>query len=215
MAGDVDGSTKSLRAVERPLLQPELRTVAERSRVRRLADECDDTRAGRPRDLLEPLGRSFEVGLAQVARASRRPAHRVRQTDTEREKLRVLLRLEEPGREAGRVEQAPEVVARVRERRLRTRAPVAGVDADEDEAQVRPERVGNGVVELHRRMIAVERGLRGVALARVDAQLEHPPKPLSGVRGSSRGSEIVPRLREHPDLGSPACRSTARSTPPR
>ena len=93
------------------------------------------------RDRLEPLAGAFEIGDAKISRAAGRPARRVRQPHSELEKPPVLARLEETGREAGSVEQTPEVVPRVRERRARSCAHPARVDSAEDESDAAGEDV--------------------------------------------------------------------------
>ena len=80
----------------------------------------------------EPLGRSREVGAAEVAGARCRPEGGVRQADPVSRRLELLARLEQARRQAGRVEQPPEVVARVREVRTRRCGYAARVDAAED-----------------------------------------------------------------------------------
>ena len=113
-------------SASRPLLKPVLRALPEDAPVRRLADEGDDARVeGRVAMRLEPLARAREVGGAEVARAARRPAGGVRQTDPVRRAALELLWLEQARREPGGVEQSPEVVARVREgaRLLRSLGP--------------------------------------------------------------------------------------------
>ena len=90
-------------------------------------------------DPLEP--RAVEVAAAQVARAGRRAVRGVRDAVAELEERELLLRIEEPRREARVVEQPPEVVARVREVRGRRGRDAARIDAAEDAAQVRGEDV--------------------------------------------------------------------------
>ncbi len=77
------------RLAEHPLLEAVLGTLAKRAVVRGLSDERDDLRSEVERDLLEPLGGSREVSRAQIARATRRPASRVRQPDPERRGARI------------------------------------------------------------------------------------------------------------------------------
>ena len=89
--------------------------------VRLLADERDPRRAERRARAFEPLRRAGEVGAAEVARAGRRPRRRVRRADPVLEQLELLRGLELPRREAGRVQQPPEVVARIREVRAQPR----------------------------------------------------------------------------------------------
>ena len=114
-AGEVDGSTNSIVSPSVRSLEAVLRTLPERAAVRLLADEGDHARPQLPRQPLEPLGAAREVAGTKVTRAGRRPVGGVRDADAEREQLELLRRLEEPRRKPGGVEQAPEVVARVRE----------------------------------------------------------------------------------------------------
>src|SRR5207302_1584256 len=64
--------------------------------------------------------------------------------DAELEQGKLLLRIEQPRREAGVVQQAPEVVARVREVRGRGGGDAPRVDPAEDAGQPRGEDVGDG-----------------------------------------------------------------------
>src|SRR5581483_7094122 len=68
----------------------------------------------------------------------------VRQAVAELEQPVLLGGSEPPGREAGVVEQPPEVVPRVREVGARGRGHAARVDAAEDADEVRGEDVGDG-----------------------------------------------------------------------
>ena len=140
-AGDVDGSTKSCVVAERPLLHAEPGPLAERAAICLLADEAEPAGLELARDLLEPLGRAGEVAAPQVARAGRRAVRGVRDADPFLQQLELLRRLVEPRREARRMEQPPEVVARVREVRLRRRGDAARVDAAEDDLEARREDV--------------------------------------------------------------------------
>ena len=108
------------RLAEPALLEPELALARRTCRVyATLPTNAIDRRPERARDLLQPLGSAGEVGLAQLARAARRASRRVREPDAEREQLGRLLRREQPRREPGGVQQPPEVVPRIRERRAR------------------------------------------------------------------------------------------------
>src|SRR5262249_9052040 len=122
---------EELRLAEPPLLHPELGPLAERAAVRLLADEADPPGLELACELLEPLRRPCEVAAAQVARARRRAVRGVRDADSLAEELELLGRVVEAGREARRVEQAPEVVARVREVCARRRRDASRVDAAE------------------------------------------------------------------------------------
>ena len=72
---------------------------------------------------------------AQVARAWRRPVGGVRDADPELQQLELLARVVEARREAGGVQQPPEVVARVGEVGVRGGRDAAGVDPAEDRRQ--------------------------------------------------------------------------------
>ena len=137
------GKHEERRLAEAALLQPELRPLAERAAVRLLADEADRARLQLERDPLQPLGRAGEVGLAQVARARRRAVGGVGDADPELEQLELLARVVEPRREARRVQQPPEVVARVGEVRVRGGGDTARVDPAEDRRQAGREDVGD------------------------------------------------------------------------
>ena len=129
------------RVGEAALLQAELRALAERAAVGLLADEAEPAGLKRMRDLLEPLRRAGEVAAPQVARAGRRAVRGVRDADPFLQQVELLRRLVEPRREARRMEQPPEVVARVREVRCRLGGYAARVDAAEDDLEARRENV--------------------------------------------------------------------------
>ena len=95
------------------------------------------------RDPLQTLGRAGEVGLTQVAGAGRRAVRGVRDADPEPEQLELLARLVETRREPRRVQQPPEVVARVREVRVRGGGDTARVDPAEDRPQAGRQDVGD------------------------------------------------------------------------
>ena len=136
-AGEVDGSTKSAVSPSRRSCRPCSGRSRNGAAVRLLADERDHAGPQLARELLEPLGAAREVAGAQVARAGRRPVGGVRDADPERQQVELLRRIEEARREPGRVEQAPEVVARVREVGVRRVREAAGIDAAEDDARAR------------------------------------------------------------------------------
>jgi hypothetical protein len=125
------------------LLQPELRPLPERAAVGLLADEPDRARAQLVGDPLQSRGRAGEVAAAEVARAARRAQGRVGDAVAELQQLELLGGLELPGREAGLVQQPPEVVARVGEVRRGCRRDAARVDAAEDGRQAGREDVGD------------------------------------------------------------------------
>ena len=110
-----------------------IRTLPEDALIGGLADERDGAQRGICADLLEALECASEVPGPQIARATGRPPGCVREPDAEREKLMLLARLEKAGREPNCVEQAPEVVARVREVRGGGSARASRVDPAEDD----------------------------------------------------------------------------------
>ena len=120
---------------EAALLRAQLGPLAEGAAIGLLADEADRARPELDGDPLEARRRAGEVGAAKIARARRGARRRVRDADPEREQLELLRRLVEPRREAGGVEQAPEVVARVGEVRVGGRGDAAGIDPAEDRRQ--------------------------------------------------------------------------------
>ena len=128
---------------ERPGLEAEARPLAERPAVCLLADERHHRGTELSGDPLEPLGAAREVGRPQVAGPGRRPWRRVGDADAQAEDLRLAIGSEQLGREAGRLEQAPEVVARVREVSGGCRGDAPGVDPDEDQPEVGREQVGD------------------------------------------------------------------------
>ncbi len=161
-----------------------LGALAERATVRLLADESDHARPELAREGLEPLGAAGEVSGSEIAGAGRRPVGGVRDTDPERQQVELLGGLEQARREAGGVEQAPEVVAGVGEVRVRGIRMPARVDATEDDREPRREHVR------HRRRRRHAVGLCGFGLARLEARLEGEPDPLGqhGRRASVTGS---------------------------
>src|SRR5439155_26154624 len=109
------------RLAESALLRPELRALAERAAVGLLAHERDPPRLELVRDPLESRGRAGEIGLPQIARAGRRAAGCIRDADSVVEELELLRRLEQARRQSCRVQEPPEVVARIREVRACSR----------------------------------------------------------------------------------------------
>src|SRR5204862_2598759 len=95
------------------------RPLAERAAVGLLADECDPGVAEVVGDRLETRRRAVEVAAAKVARALRRPVRGIREADPVAERSVLLGRLEHAVGEAGGVQEAPEVIARVGEMRGR------------------------------------------------------------------------------------------------
>src|SRR4029079_19370418 len=74
---------------------------------------------------------------------------RIRRADSEAERFELLARVELPGSEAGLVQQAPEVVARIGEVRLRSVRDAARIDAAEDDGEAGPEHIRNGARRCH------------------------------------------------------------------
>ena len=117
-AGEVEGSTKSA-SRRAALLETVLGPLAERPSIGLLADERDDAGPQLAGDRLEPLRapaksaarRSPEPGVVRWA-AFVTPIPSASSSN-------CSVGSKQPRREAGRVEQAPEVVARVREVRAR------------------------------------------------------------------------------------------------
>ena len=124
-------------------LRAELRALAEGAAIGLLPHEPDRARAQLERDPLQALGGTGEIGPAEVAGAGSRPRGRVRDPEAEREQFGLLARLEATRCEPGRVEQPPEVVARVREVRVRLGGEPARVDPAEDRRQPAGENIGN------------------------------------------------------------------------
>ena len=111
------------------------------------------------------------------------------------EQLVLLRRVDEPRREARRVQQPPEVVARIREVRRLRGGVEARVDAAEDDVEPGREHVGHGAGRL-----AGDRGSRTTARVAEIARASAPATPLR------------PRARR----GAPRRRAgSARSAPPR
>src|SRR4029077_854131 len=96
--------------------------------VRLLPDERDHSRPKRARELLEPLDAAGEIAGSEVAGAWRGAVGRVGDADSEREQVELLGGVEEPRRQPDGVEQAPEVIAGVREVRVRRIREAARVD---------------------------------------------------------------------------------------
>jgi len=73
------------------------------------------------RQPLQPFGRALEIGAPEIAGSRRRAVRRVRDADAFGQQLELLGRLIQPRREARRIQEPPEVVARVGEVSLRER----------------------------------------------------------------------------------------------
>ena len=124
------------------------------------------------------------------------------------------MRLVEPRREARRVEQPPEVVARVREVRVRRGGDAAGVDPDEDDPQARAEDVRDGATQRrlgrpparrcaprnHGAVLAADREVVARP-ARLDLDDRHRRLPAAVATGEHSVS-VSERRRRTPELGS-------------
>ena len=119
-----------------------MRALAEYASVGLLSDERDCSRPQIRRDAREPLGGACEVAATEVARTGRRAVGGVRDAEAEARKLVLLARVEQAGGEPGVMQEAPEVVARVREVRADCGREASGVDAAEDDVEARSEYVG-------------------------------------------------------------------------
>ena len=174
------------RLAERPLLHAELGPLAERAAVRLLADERDPRRSQLARDLLQARGRAREVRPAQIARPRRRAVRSVRHADPLPQQLELLRGLIEPRREPRRVQQAPEVVAGIREVRARGRRDAPRIDAAEDDSKPRRENVGD--VARGARCYAASASAASRASSRCSRSLRRSsPETVVGKRGR-RGS---------------------------
>ncbi len=141
-AGDVDGSTnRPVRPID-AFLRSELGPLVPEPAVRLLADERDGARRNRFDARLELV--LVEVAAPQVTRAGRRPVGGIGQPVAELRQRVLLLRVVEARREAGVVEQPPEVVPRVREVRRRGRRHASRIDPAEDACELWDEDVGDG-----------------------------------------------------------------------
>ena len=112
-----------------------LGALPERPAIRLLAHEGEHAGLQVAGKLLEPFGAPGEVACPEVARAGGRAVGRIRDADPEWPQLELLRRIEEAGRETGRVQQAPEVVAGIREVGVRRIRVASGIDAAEDDTQ--------------------------------------------------------------------------------
>jgi hypothetical protein len=174
-----------------PLLQAVLGALAEGAPVGLLADEADRVRTQVEGDLLEPLRRAGEVARPEVRRPRRRPGGRVRDPDAVPERLELLGRVELPRREPGRVQQPPEVVARVGEVRRGRRRDTARVDPAEDDRQVRREDVRDGACR-YAASLAGSSPSNAVAPSSKSLTSCSPSRPPIGFAGSeSRITETV------------------------
>ena len=170
------------RIAEPALLQAVLGPLAERAAVGLLADERDHARPELTGELLEPFGAAGEISRAEVARAGSRAEGGVRDADAERKQVELLGRVEQARGQPGGMEQAPEVVARVREVGARSVREAPRVDAakHDGEARVRAHR--------ERRRAWAGRRLCGFGLAGLEAGLEGEANALGECR---RGLSFV------------------------
>ena len=118
--------------------------LAEGTTIGLLADERDHAGAQIARERFEALGAGCEVTQAQVSGARCRPVGGVRDADAKRKQVELLGGLEQPRREPGRLEKAPEVVAGVRKVRSCGIREATGIDPAENDGEARGEDVGNG-----------------------------------------------------------------------
>ena len=115
-AGEVEGSTKSVRRAEHPLLEPVLGPLAEDAPVGLFPDERDDARLAARARSTSSRSRAPAKSAARRSlepRVVRRAAFVSPMPKSSR--VALLMGLEQPRREPGRVQQPPEVVARIRE----------------------------------------------------------------------------------------------------
>ena len=140
-AGDVDGRTKSFVSPSGSGCSPRSGRVPNAPRYASLptkASHCGrSSRAIRSSRSAEP----GEVGAAQIARAGSRAVRGVGDADSLVEQGELLGRLVEAGRQPRRVEEPPEVVARVGEVRAGGGGHAPRVDAHEDDAEIRSEHI--------------------------------------------------------------------------
>jgi hypothetical protein len=122
------------------LLQPPRRVAApERGAVRRQAEDGDQPRAQPPDGRLELARAGAQLGRVELGRRPRRAVRDVRDADPVREQLGVLLGAQPARGEAGGVQRRPEAVARPCEVVADLRGAQRRVDADEEDAQARPD----------------------------------------------------------------------------
>src|SRR5581483_318329 len=127
------------------LLEPAQALVPRDRGVRRRGRRQDEEPGLAEPPLLQAERRTLvEEAAAQVARAGRRPVGGVRDADALLQQLELLARLVEARREPRGLQQAPEVVARVREVRRGGGRDASGVDAAEDDPEPWAEHVGDG-----------------------------------------------------------------------
>jgi hypothetical protein len=145
------GSTHTRVEPERPLLRPDLGlAVVEGGPVRGHAHHGEPAR----RQPLHPGGEQPPalpvLVRAQLVGPGGRPRHHIRDAEPVREQLALLRRLQQPGREAGQVQDRPEAVAGAGEVVARRGRHEAGVDAAEQHLEavrddVRHEPVAGGL----------------------------------------------------------------------
>ena len=163
-------------AAELAALEAESCALAEGTAVRLLADERDHTRLELCCDAFEALGRTLEIRTPEVAGAGSRAVRGVREAEAVARQLPLLVGLEQARRQPGVVEQAPEVVAWVREVGTCSGGDAPRVDAAEDRLQARGDDVRN--------------------VARSSAQDDASSSGCDGrVRGKDAGSVRSRRLR--------------------
>ena len=142
-AGEVEGRTKSFVSPSCSGCNPSSGRRPKAPRYASLPTKASQPRPQLARDVLEPVGGAGEVAAPQVARAGCRAVGGIRDADSLLEQGELLGRLVQAGGQTRGVQQAPEVVARVREVRARGGGHAARVDADEDDAEIRSEHIGH------------------------------------------------------------------------
>ena len=125
------------------MLEAVLGSLAERPAVGLLADEGDHTGLQVPGERPQSLRASGEVSSTEIARTGRRAVGRVRDADPEWQQVELLRGPEETRREPRLVQEPPEVVAWVREVRIRAVGEATGIDPAEDDLQPGRKDVGD------------------------------------------------------------------------
>ena len=129
-------------------------TVPERGPVRRDTQHREPART-MARDLVPQLvAAGAELLDAQLGRPRAGPGHHVGQAETERRQQLLLIRPEQPGREAGRVQRGPEPVPGASEVVAGRCRPQARVDAAEEHRQAVAQHVGQPPVHRRGELIA-------------------------------------------------------------
>ena len=114
--------------------------------VHRHSHEGDDLRSKALDLLLEDLPALLVLHGTQIVDARARPRDQVGHADAPLRQPDVVLVRDRLGDDAGFVEQAPEPVGRSGEVMAQRRRHYAGIDADEDQAHARLNRVGQSTI---------------------------------------------------------------------